>query len=376
MTRDEPATRARSPTHRRRAPSRRRWRADPRGRPPRQALPDQGGDPLRPRDRRACRRSTTSRSRSTRGETLGLVGESGCGKSTLSRSILQLIEPTSGSVSFEGQRDHRPRDRELRALRPRDADDLPGPLRVAEPAQAGRADRRRPDAPARDRPATSVRHGGPGAARAVGLNPEHYNRYPHEFSGGQRQRIGIARALSLKPKLIIADEPVSALDVSIQAQIINLLEDLQDEFDLTYVFVAHDLGVVRHVADRIAVMYLGKIVEIGPADEVYARPDPPVHASRCSRRCRSPTRARTPRASRSCSRATCRARRTRRRPAASTPAARRRPRSARRSSRRWSTTAAATGPPATTRSTGREPAAVGSREQRALCSSTSVVDGI
>ena len=190
----------------------------------------------------------------------------------------------------------------------------------------------------------------------VGLNPEHYNRFPHEFSGGQRQRIGIARALSLKPKLIIADEPVSALDVSIQAQIINLLEDLQDEFDLTYIFVAHDLSVVRHVADRIAVMYLGKIVEIGPADEVYDEPDPPLHAvAALGGADPRPARQRRPRADRARGRR-ARARRTRRRPAASTPAARGRPRSAPRSSRRWSTTAAATGPPATTPSTAPRPA--------------------
>ena len=214
-----------------------------------------------------------------RGETLGLVGESGCGKSTLSRAILQLIEPTSGSVRFDGREITGLGRGEMRKLRPQMQMVFQDPYSSLNP---------------RKRVAQIV--GDPmklhgivprgGAVKAVqellervGLNPEHYNRFPHEFSGGQRQRIGIARALSLNPKLIIADEPVSALDVSIQAQIINLLEDLQEELDLTYVFVAHDLGVVRHVADRIAVMYLGKIVELGPAAEVYANPIHPYTLS-------------------------------------------------------------------------------------------------
>ena len=206
------------------------------------------------------------------GETLGLVGESGCGKSTLARTILQLLTPTAGSVRFDGReiagmsaRDLRPLRREMQMIfqdpyaslnpRKRVGQIVGGSLKLH-----GLADGRQ------------LRLQVEELLARVGLAPEHYNRYPHEFSGGQRQRIGIARALALRPKLIIADEPVSALDVSIQAQIINLLEDLQDEFKLTYIFVAHDLGVVRHVADRVAVMYLGKIVELGSADEVYANP--------------------------------------------------------------------------------------------------------
>ena len=207
-----------------------------------------------------------------KGKTLGLVGESGCGKSTLARTILQLIEPTSGSIKFDGQeiaglgkRQMRPLRREMQmifqdpyaSLNPRKR---VGPI-IGEMMAIhgiGTANERRKEVE--------------GLLDRVGLSAEHYNRYPHEFSGGQRQRVGVARALALKPKLIIADEPVSALDVSIQAQIINLLEDLQDEFDLTYLFVAHDLGVVRHVADTVAVMYLGKIVEMGPSEEVYSNP--------------------------------------------------------------------------------------------------------
>jgi oligopeptide transport system ATP-binding protein len=206
------------------------------------------------------------------GETLGLVGESGSGKSTLCRAILQLLPPTSGSVRFQGtelvgrsRKELQPLRREMQMIfqdpfaslnpRKRVGQIVGDPLKLHGLA-SGRELRR------------NVQE----LLDRVGLSAEHYNRYPHEFSGGQRQRIGIARALALRPKLIIADEPVSALDVSIQAQIINLLDDLQDEFGLSYIFVAHDLGVVRHVSDRVAVMYVGKIVERSPRDVLYERP--------------------------------------------------------------------------------------------------------
>lgn len=207
-----------------------------------------------------------------RGETLGLVGESGCGKSTVGRCLLRLIEPTRGEVEFEGRDVLSMSGGELRRLRREMQIIFQDPyaslnprLRVrdivAEPLVIHAIGDKRER---RDRVADLL--------RKVGLDPDYMNRYPHEFSGGQRQRIGIARALALNPKLIVADEPVSALDVSVQAQVINLLEDLQTEFDLTYFFISHGLAVVEHISDRVAVMYLGRIVEVASAVELYANP--------------------------------------------------------------------------------------------------------
>ncbi len=207
-----------------------------------------------------------------KGETLGLVGESGSGKSTTCRVVLQLLKPTSGSVKFEGREIAGLRRRELRPLRREMQMIFQDPYASLNPRKRiGQivGDQLKVQKVASGK---ELRTRVEGLLERVGLSPEHYNRFPHEFSGGQRQRIGIARALALEPKLIFCDEPVSALDVSIQAQIVNLLDDLQDEMGLTYVFVAHDIGVVRHISDRIAVMNHGQIVETGDADQVCEHP--------------------------------------------------------------------------------------------------------
>ncbi|GAA1754363.1 hypothetical protein GCM10009734_73110 [Nonomuraea bangladeshensis] len=207
-----------------------------------------------------------------KGETLGLVGESGCGKSTTGRLVTRLLEPTAGKVVFEGQDITHMSQGRLRPLR-RDMQMIfQDPYSSLNPRHTVGAIVGAPFRIQGVQTENGVKKAVQDILSLVGLNPEHYNRYPHEFSGGQRQRIGIARTLALKPKLIIADEPVSALDVSIQAQVVNLLEDLQNELDLTYVVIAHDLSVVRHISDRVAVMYLGKIVEIADRKRLYSSP--------------------------------------------------------------------------------------------------------
>ena len=205
-------------------------------------------------------------------ETFSIVGESGCGKSTTARLLTRLLEPTAGKITLEGRDITHLKDAALRPLRREMQMIFQDPYSSLNPRHTvGKI----VGAPFRLQgvsPPGGVKKSVQELLEAVGLNPEHYNRYPHEFSGGQRQRIGIARTLALRPRLIVADEPVSALDVSIQAQVINLLEDLQEEFDLTYVIIAHDLSVVRYVSDRVAVMYLGKIVELADADALYSAP--------------------------------------------------------------------------------------------------------
>jgi oligopeptide/dipeptide ABC transporter ATP-binding protein len=205
-------------------------------------------------------------------ETFSIVGESGCGKSTTARLLTRLLEPTAGTITLEGRDITHLKDAALRPLRREMQMIFQDPYSSLNPRHTVGKIVGAPFRLQHVSPPGGVKKSVQELLEAVGLNPEHYNRYPHEFSGGQRQRIGIARTLALRPRLIVADEPVSALDVSIQAQVINLLEDLQEEFDLTYVIIAHDLSVVRYVSDRVAVMYLGKIVELADRLELYEQP--------------------------------------------------------------------------------------------------------
>ena len=205
------------------------------------------------------------------------MGETGCGKSTLARVAMRLFEPTDGKIWFDGQDITQVKGDELRALRRDMQMVFQDPYASLNPRKTVGSIIGAPLRLHRTVPKDKIKPEVQELMRLVGLNPEHYNRYPHEFSGGQRQRIGVARALALKPKLIVCDEPVSALDVSIQAQILNLLSDLQSELNLTYLFIAHDLSVVKHVSDRVAVMYLGKIAEMADKETLYDEPEAPVH---------------------------------------------------------------------------------------------------
>ena len=210
-----------------------------------------------------------------RGETLGLVGESGCGKTTTGRMLVRLLEPTGGTIEFDGRDITRLSAARMRPLRREVQMVFQDPYSSLNPRHTVGTIVGAPFSLQGVKTEQGTKRTVQALLERVGLSPEHYNRYPHEFSGGQRQRIGIARALALSPKLIVADEPVSALDVSVQAQVINLLEDLQDEFGLSYLFIAHDLSVVRHISDRVNVMYLGKVIETGSNADVYERPAHP-----------------------------------------------------------------------------------------------------